>query len=186
MPFDLKLPTEIREGIKEICGGYPVLLQNACYVIYNIWRSGKTLTVETFVENFSKATAHIFQIWWVSFSPIEQTLLMLIVLFRLDGRLNKNRRYDLSDLGRIFTQNERALQNLEYRGFIKRIESSLSNTIDYQFTSSMMEWWVLREIESDTEEKISSREKIFLSLMSRKQMDNIRTAIRWLGSNIPF
>ena len=183
MPFDLKLPTEIREGIKEICGGYPVLLQNACYVIYNIWRSGKTLTVETFVENFSKATEHIFQNWWASFNPIEQTLLMLIILFRLDGRLNQNRRYDLSGLDRIFTQNERALQNLEYRGFIKRIESSLSDKIDYQFTSSMMEGWVLREIESDTEETISSREKIFLSLMSRKQMDNILTAIRWLWSN---
>jgi tetratricopeptide (TPR) repeat protein len=185
MPSDLQLSTEVRQSIKEISGGYPVLLQNACYLIYNIWRSGQTLTLETFTKDFFGATVQFFQYWWASFNEKEQTLLVLIALSRLEGRLlSKNHQYDLSGIRITLIQNERELKDLEYRGFIKSVERLHSDTMPYQFTSSMMEWWVLREIQSSNEEEIAKRQENFLSLMSYNQVVKILNAIRWLGSNV--
>ncbi|MEL6462418.1 MAG: ATP-binding protein [Cyanobacteria bacterium J06621_15] len=181
MPSELKLTTTLRQGIQEISGGIPVLVQNACFLIYNIWRSGQTLTVETFAEEFLRATVQIFQDWWTSFNETQQILLMLIALSQVEGHLSKSRQYDLSDIDIIFAQKKRELRDLEYGGFIKLVESS--DKMVYQFTSSMMEWWVLTEIKNSGEEVINTRRKVFLSLMSHKQMQQIQNGIRWLQSN---
>ncbi len=180
MPAELNLLPELRQVIQEMCGGYPALLQNAGYLIYNIWRNGQILNIETFAQEFYKATKHIFQDWWLSFNETEQILLMLIALSRLQGRLNQ-RRYDLSDIDIVFSQQQRALSNLEEQGFIRRAEQQ--GNILYQFTSSMMEFWVLKEIESSDDGGLAQRQRVVLNLMSRKQVEQIQSAFRWLWQN---
>ena len=114
---------------------------------------------------------------WNLANEVEQTLMMLIALCSLKGRLLK-KHYDLGDIDRVFSQKERELTDLEERGIV------LSRTQDgqksYQFASSMMGWWVIKEIENSTEETLHDRQKGFLNLMSHKQAENVTKAIHWL------
>ncbi|MFN6513286.1 MAG: AAA family ATPase [Nostoc sp. CreGUA01] len=177
MPADLKLTTELKQVIQEVSGGYPVLLHNACYLIYNFWRSGQNLTIENFTSQFLEATEHIFQDWWLSCDETEQILLIFIALSHLENRL-KQRQYKLIDMELSLVQNERKLINLEEMGLIKRV-AQLGIT-DYQFTSSMMEFWVLREIETSDEEKLRRQHEVALSLMSHRQAERIQFIIQRL------
>ncbi|QLE42080.1 tetratricopeptide repeat protein [Nostoc sp. C052] len=177
MPEELKLTTELRQVIQEVSGGYPVLLQNACYLIYDFWRNGQNLTIENFTGEFLKAIEHIFQVWWLSCDEAEQSLLIFIAISRLQSRL-RQRQYEFIDLELIISQNERKLANLEEMGLIKR--TIQLGTTDYQFTSSMMEFWVLREIETSDEEKLIRWNQITLNLMSLPQADRIQFILRGL------
>ncbi|MEH1788589.1 MAG: AAA-like domain-containing protein [Nostoc sp.] len=177
MPAELKLTTQLRQVIQEVSGGYPVLLQNACYLIYDFWRSGQNLTIENFAGEFIKANDHIFQDWWLSCDEAEESLLIFIAISRLQSRLQK-RQYEFIDMELILSQNERKLTNLEEMGLIKR--TIQLGTTDYQFTSSMMEFWVLREIETSDEEKLIRWNQITLNLMSLPQADRIQFILRGL------
>ncbi|MEH1853902.1 MAG: tetratricopeptide repeat protein [Nostoc sp.] len=177
MPAELKLTTELRQVIQEVSGRYPVLLQNACYLIYDFWRSGQNLTIENFTGEFLKAIEHIFQVWWLSCDEAEQSLLIFIAISRLQNRLQK-RQYKFLDLESIIDQNERKLTNLEEMGLIKRTTQLV--TTNYQFTSLMMEFWVLREIETSDEEKLIRWNQITLNLMSLPQADRIQFILRGL------
>ncbi len=177
MPAELKLTKELRQVIEEVSGGYPVLLQNACYLIYNFWRNGQNLTIENFTIQFLEATKHIFQDWWLFCDETEQSLLIFIALSHLQSRL-KQRQYELIDIELILNQNEAELTNLEEMGLIKRA-AQLEKT-DYQFTSSMMEFWLLREIETSDEEKLRQHHQVALKLMSHRQAERIQFIIQRL------
>ncbi|WP_375492642.1 tetratricopeptide repeat protein [uncultured Nostoc sp.] len=177
MPAELKLTTQLRQVIQEVSGGYPVLLQNACYLIYDFWRSGQNLTIENFAGEFIKANDHIFQDWWLSCDEAEESLLIFIAISRLQSRLQK-RQYEFIDMELILSQNERKLTNLEEMGLIKR--TTQLETTNYQFTSSMMEFWVLREIETSNEEKLIRWNQITLNLMNLPQADRIQFILRGL------
>lgn len=102
---------------------------------------------------------------------------MLIALATLEGRLNK-RQYNLGDLDRIFSQKGRELIDLEERGVIyKRMEKGKPV---YIFTSSLMEWWVLREIENTDSEQLKQRQQVFLKVMSRQQVGQMTKAVQFL------
>ena len=175
MPTEVNLTQQLKQLIIEVCGGYPILLQNACYLIYQDWRSGKSFSIESFIENFIKATEHIYQDWWLLLNETEKILLMLISLSVSQDRLTQ-RKYDLSDLGMIFSQRERELVDLEDQGLIKNME--LQGRRAYRFTSSIMEWWVLKEIESSDPEELAKREKVFLNLLSRQQVNKLLAVIQ--------
>ncbi|MBW4676282.1 MAG: AAA family ATPase [Desmonostoc geniculatum HA4340-LM1] len=177
MPCELKLTTELKQVIQEVSGGYPVLLQNACYLVYNFWRSGQNLTIENFTGEFLEATKHIFQDWWLSCDEAEQSLLIFIAISHLQSRL-KQRQYELIDIELILSQNERHLTNLEEMGLIKR--AAQLETTDYQFTSSMMEFWLLRQIETSDEEKLRRQHEVALKLMSQPQAERIQFIIQRL------
>jgi hypothetical protein len=147
---ELNQIAELRQLIQQISGGYPVLLQNACYLIYNIWRSKEIPTIEFFLKEFFRATEHIFQSFWISCNEIEKLLLIGIAISRLQGHLKQLKGVGFS---KFFSQRERELRNLEELGLIRLVE--IQGTEIYQFTSSMMEFWVLREIESMDEERLS-------------------------------
>ncbi|MBO1345974.1 MAG: ATP-binding protein [Hormoscilla sp. GUM202] len=168
---------ELREGISEIADGHPALLQNAAHLLYGKLRDRQTPNAETFAREFLERTEQFFQDTWELCNEVEQTLLMLVALSRLKGRL-QNQGYDLGDIGIIFSQRERELTDLEQRGVIKRSVDS-DGTI-YSFSSSIMEWWVIKEIENSNEEGIQERQKMFLDLMSRKQAERVKTVIRYL------
>jgi hypothetical protein len=103
-------------------------------------------------------------------------VLMLIALSHLEGRLNRKRQYNLGDVDIILSQVDRELCDLEERGVICRTTTERGKDV-YSFTSSIMEWWVIKEIENSKDEaELEQREKVFLNL-SRKQMAQIKNVI---------
>ena len=122
---------------------------------------------------------------------------MLIALYQLKNRVQKTD-YDLSDISIIFSQKERELMNLEERYVIQRTAEQ-ENT-NYSFTSTIMEWWVIKEIENTNTEELKERELVFLKFMSRKQVDKVKDVInsllehketiksiaKWVGKLAPY
>ncbi|WP_237396071.1 AAA family ATPase [Okeania sp. KiyG1] len=176
----MQMTREIRDGIEEIAGGNPALLQNTGSILHNKRRSGETLNAEIFAKEFVEATEHFFQDTWQLANELEQALLMLIALYQLKGRVQKTR-YDLSDISVIFSQKERELMDLEERCVIKQtVEQEKTN---YSFTSTIMEWWVIKEIENTNTEILKQREMVFANFMSRKQVDKVKDVINYLSEH---
>ena len=176
----MQMTREIRDGIEEIAGGNPALLQNTGFLLYSKRRSGETLNAEIFAKEFIAATEHFFQDTWQLANELEQALLMLIALYQLKGRVQKTR-YDLSDISVVFSQKERELIDLEERCVIKRtVEQEDTN---YSFISTIMEWWVIKEIENTNIEILKQREIVFANFMSRKQVDKVKDVINYLSEH---
>ena len=173
------------------------MLQNAGFLLYSKRRSGETLNAEIFAKEFVEATEHFFQDIWQLADKTEQALLVLIALYQLKSRVQKTD-YDLSDISIIFSQKERELMNLEERYVIQRTAEQ-ENT-NYSFTSTIMEWWVIKEIENTNTEELKERELVFLKFMSRKQVDKVKDVInsllehketiksiaKWVGKLAPY
>ncbi|MDZ7960948.1 MAG: ATP-binding protein [Aulosira sp. DedQUE10] len=174
----IPIPGILRAGVLEIIDGHPALLQNAGYLLYDTLLAGKTPNIESFTQDFESATEQYFRDTWRFSTEEEQILLMLIALGRLQGRLNRNTRYALGDIDLVFSQRSRELIDLEERGVIQRTLDE-GKTV-YSFNSSMMEWWVIQEINNTNEAQLEGREKVFLNLMSREQAGTVKKAIRWV------
>ncbi|MEH1802853.1 MAG: ATP-binding protein [Nostoc sp.] len=189
MPMTLGL----REAIKEIAGGHPTLLQIAGFLLYaqleTDRKANRVSDIQEFIKKFETETRHIFQTTWNRCSEIEQTLLMLLALFNLKGRLHKNKNFDLGNIDLIFTQRGRELTNLEEQGVI--ICKQEEEKIVYSFTSLMMQKWVIQEVWNTNNALIQERQKVFLKLISHKQLnqieslwkqkDGILSTIEWFG-----
>ena len=176
----IPMPTQLREGVLGVIGGNPALLQNAGYLLYDAVQVNQAPNSETFIQDFISATRQYFENTWDFSSEEEQLLLMLIALCRLEGRLN-NKKYALNDIEPIFSQRSRELVDLEERGVIHRtVEADKSI---YSFSSSMMEWWVLREIENSNENDLEKREKVWLKLMSREQAGQVTKIFQEVWKN---
>ncbi len=176
----LPISTNLREGVLSVIGGNSALLQNAGYLLYDTVRSSQTPDLELFIRDFITATEQYFQNTWNFSTEEEKVLLMLIALCRLEGRLN-NKKYALGDTEAIFSQRRRELIDLEERGVIQNTVEG-DRTI-YAFTSSMMEWWVMREIENSTEAELQKREKVWLRLMSREQAGQVAKVFQEVWKN---
>lgn len=167
----------IQEGIREMADGNPTLLQNAGYLLYEKMRSQEKLAAKTFAQDFQDATIQIFQASWDMSNTLEQTLMMLIALTELQGKL-PNQQFDLSDIKIVFSQKEIELNILIGRGIIQRNVDG--DTISYAFASSIMEWWVVKQILNSNDNELQDRQKGFLNLMSHKQANKVTESVRWL------
>ena len=176
----LPMTSELRAKIQEIAHGNPRLLQYAGNLLYKRLRSGEIPVPEIFAKDFFQDTEHFFQQTWELSNEIEQMLLMLIALSGLKGALN-DQRYDLKDIERIFSQNERELTVLEQRGILKSTNDISKKT--YYFASGLMKWWVIQEIKNTQEEEIKQRQKVFLQLMSQRQAEQVKKVIKLLWDN---
>ncbi len=197
-------PQELQDLIREISGGHPGLLQIAGSLLYRELRATKAeqaLNTKSFAKNFERDTTHIFQNIWTKCLEEEQTLLMLIALFSLNGRLHQQN-YDLNGIELIFSQKERDLNSLEEQGVLSRTEQPKDTDSKklpqkgvpirteqgekkiLSFSSSIMERWVIQELGNNIDdESLQKRRKVFLNLMSKEQVDKIMEAIRWVWSN---
>ncbi|NEQ69519.1 MAG: ATP-binding protein, partial [Symploca sp. SIO2D2] len=167
----------LRDKIREIADGNPTLLQNAAYLLYQELRGNRIPDPLTFAREFQNATEHFFQATWELCNELEQTLLMLIALCSLEGRL-ANKRYSLKGIENIFSQKELEMNALENRGIIKREEEA--GKITYSFASSLMGWWVVKKIQNSTETELQQRQRGFPNLMGKKQAENLRNVISWI------
>jgi hypothetical protein len=173
----LPMTPALRDGIREIAGGNPALLQNAGFLLYRELRTGHVPDAKAFSIDFQRATEHYFEDIWNLSNEIEQSLMMLLALVHLKGRL-LDERYDLGDVQKIFSQKERELTDLEERGVVT-YQLRDSQRV-YHFASSMMERWVVKEIENSDDDALQARQKVFLNLMSHRQAELVTNAIRWL------
>jgi hypothetical protein len=173
----LPLTPVLKDGIRDIADGNPAMLQVAGYLLFREFRANRFPDVDAFAGEFQRATEHYFEDNWNFSSETEQTLLMLLALTHLKGRL-LNKRYDLGDTDVIFSQKERELRDLEERGVV--IYQVQEGKKQYRFASSLMEWWVIKEIENSDEAELQARQRTFLNLMSRRQAETMTNAIRWL------
>ncbi|MGI2907065.1 ATP-binding protein [Tolypothrix sp. VBCCA 56010] len=176
----LRIP-DLREAIKENTGGHPSLLQMSGFLLYRDLLTANVPSVEKFVSDFEKGTQPIFQKIWDRCSKLEKTLLMLMALSALKGRLHKQKQFDVSGIELIFSQRERELIKLEEQGVVTHTVNEEKNI--YFFTSSTMERWVIQELRQTDEKWLQAREKLFINLMSRQHMDKFTTAIKWLWNN---
>jgi hypothetical protein len=176
----LPMTLGLRDGIREMTGGHPALLQNAGHLLYRELRAGHVPDPIAFAKAFRSATSHIFETTWELASDIEKILMTLVALFNLKGRLQA-KQYDLGDIEMVFSQKERELSNLVDQGVL--VQKTRSGEFRYAFASSMMEWWVVEEMENSTEETLEARKKVFLNLMSNRQALIVTNAIRWLWEN---
>ncbi len=172
---------DLQQGIREITGGHPALLQNACFLLHSYWRNQQNPDVDDFVRKFLSSTEHFFSDAWKISTQEEKMLLMLIALTRLEGRLNRRRQYKLEGIDLIFSQMDQELRNLADRGVIQR--SVKQNKEVYAFSSSIMEWWVIKEIENSKDEaELEQRQKVLLNLSS-KQVEQITTVMKQVWKN---
>jgi hypothetical protein len=176
-------PPTLRDEIIKITGGHPTLVQIAGFLLYGELQRGDNADINSFADGFERDTQQIFQLTWDRCSETQQALLMLIALLDTDGRI-QDKTFNLSGIGRIFTQHDRLLTRLEEQGVIN---SSLTETGKfYSFTSSLMKKWVIQEILNTPEKLIKDREHIFLQLISRGQLGQIQELVTWLKSNPVF
>jgi AAA domain len=176
----LRIP-DLREAIKENTGGHPSLLQISGFLLYRDLVTANAPSVDKFVRDFESGTQQIYQNIWDRCSEVEQTLLMLMALSALKGRLHKQKQFDVSGIELIFSQRERELIKLEEQGVVTHTVDEEKNI--YSFTSSTMERWVIQELRQIDEKWLQSREKVFLNLMSRQQLEKLNIAIKWLWNN---
>ena len=179
-PLYIPIPITWRSGIMKITGGHPALLQIAGYLLHYYTQNDQLSNIDEFIGDFQTRTEQFFRDTWNLSTDIEQVLLMLIALSALEGRLNK-RQYALGDIDRIFSQKGRELIDLEERGVIQK--TIKEGKPFYRFSSSLMEWWVLREIENSDSEQLNQREKVFLKVMSRQQAGQIKKVFQSLWKN---
>ncbi|MGK7875947.1 MAG: ATP-binding protein [Xenococcaceae cyanobacterium] len=172
---------DLQQGIREIAGGHPALLQNAGFLLYNHWYNQQIPDVDDFARKFVSSTEHFFSDAWNISTQEEKMLLMLIALTRLEGRLNRRRQYKLEQIDLIFSQMDHELRNLAERGVIQR--SVKQDKEVYTFSSSIMEWWVIKEIENSKDEaELEQRQKVLLNL-SKKQVEQIKTVMEQVWKN---
>ncbi|MBE9031530.1 ATP-binding protein [filamentous cyanobacterium LEGE 11480] len=176
----LPITPALRDGIREMSDGHPALLQNAGHLLYRELRSGNVPDLISFAQDFQTATTHLFEAQWNIANEIEQTLMMLIALMNLQGRL-QGKVYDMGDLPVVFSQKERELLNLVDQGVL--VQRGRSGELNFAFASSMLEWWVVEELENSSETWLTERQRIFLNLMSHRQAQIVTTAIHWLWQN---
>lgn len=174
-PYYIRVTQTLQDGILAITHGHPALLQNAGHLLHGKLQEGRIPDIETFAKDFQSRTEQIFDDIWKFSTEEEQILMILIALSRLEGNLG-DKKYALGDIELIFSQKARELLDLEERGIIKQVESEGKSV--YVFTSSLMEWWVLREIQNSNNEQLEKREKVLLKLMSRKQAAKVSNVIK--------
>jgi AAA domain len=176
----IPMTEELRDAIKEIAGGHPHFLQIAGFLLYRELRTGKVPDTKAFVKDFERDTQPLFHSIWARCTEPEQTLLMVMALFHLNGRLHRKKQFDLRGMDIIFTQRDRELIKLEEAGVITRIDAG---KVPYSFSSSIMERWVIQEIWNADKAFLQEREKVFLNLMSSAQVKRFQSAINWLWTN---
>ena len=168
--------------ISYLSGHHPQLAQIAASEIFNQrLEMGAPLNDLTPVgELFKSESRHVFESLWDAASEIEQMMLMLIALQKLEGKIPK-RQYDLTDLSVIFSQRERELIELFNRGLIIKTRT---DPPEWDIFSPVFGWWVLKEIESVDPEQLSERRKVWGNLLTQKQANRLEQLANAVRDNI--
>lgn len=117
------------------------------------------------------------RLWGQGYS-IERTVLRLLALWRLDGRMQSGKSYQLDDIGPLLSQRRRELDDLAERGVLR-----VTDRGKYVFLSPMMEWWVVKEIETRPDEATLAQMEQDLLGLSKTQMSQIKKVMTEIWKN---
>ena len=169
--------------ILKVAGRHPALLQNACFLICNKRKEKgeEPLEYAQLGWEFEDLVRPFFQNFWYLSSSTEQMLMMLIALRNLGGRVHRGRVYSLKDLDIIFSQHEKELRDLTNRGLLQPSDNKEEG---YAFSSSLMEWWVIKEVENSKDEiELEGRITIFEEHVSTRQKERLKDIARTVWKN---
>jgi len=176
-----RMTPNLRQGVQRLTGRNPALLQIAAYLLYQEreLRTGHLPNAEALARQVELMTRQVFEIAWQRSEVEAQTLLMLIALSELRGRI-PGKQFDLGGLDIVFSQKERELRDLEDRGLI--VSTKEGSLKKYAFDSAIMEQWVIQELLNSDDEQLQRRQKVLLGI-NRQQAEKVATAARWLWSH---
>jgi AAA domain-containing protein len=182
MPDVFGLSDAERSWVRQVADGHPYLLQAALSILFRLHALEQPFELKGATQELVSIVEPFFAPLWDTSSPDERMLLMLIALGNYQER--SGRRLKDFDYDAILSQRERKLRDLEERGLLTRSTSQVPNR--YALVSSVMEWWIIKEIEARREEELEELEKVF-SPLSRNRVEQIREALRQIRqSKIAF
>jgi len=168
----LQLSSVWRNAIQGLCGGSPALHQHAGHILYDSVATRTLPPIKDFCDKLESATRHYYKRWWEGANSAERLLMKLAAVSDLQNRRDLGRDYDLSDVPVIFSQNDRHLREMCERGILRK-----TGGVAYGFCSSLMESWVLKEVENTpAAEAFGDREKEILNL-SKVQVKKINSIL---------
>ncbi|MFM6242979.1 MAG: ATP-binding protein [Dolichospermum sp.] len=182
MPDLLKNREDLRRTAQEITGGYPALIQMLCFSLYNHHSiNGEetvTSTPELLKSDFNNRAEQTLQSIWESLNDRQKILLTLIALYHVGGKIDSIN-YNTSDIRNILTGSKHR-SNLE---ILKTSGIILLDNVELKNNASVMQEWIIRKIANGDLEEVVEREQIFFG-MTRRQLNNFRNGIRFIGENI--
>lgn len=138
--------------LQRMAGAHPGLLQMAGFHLFEA-RSQGPLNPQAYkqvVGTFKgEADRLYFPSFWGNSSPLEQTLLILIILAPLSENSAWRMNITPQEIQHLFQKYERNLDDLVKRGLITRVGEI------YQIFSVVFAWWIAQEIASKSEAKLA-------------------------------
>jgi tetratricopeptide (TPR) repeat protein len=160
----ISMPIDLQEIVWATAGGNPTLLQLAGSLLYTELRNGRLLETNEFCQAFLNQAESYFQHTWTQLNDVEQILLILIALRDLAKRLPKRQAIDFAEIEQILSQRERELMHLMYWGILLRQShpsSTSSSSTQYTFCSSLMQWWILQQLQESHSESSYRSSTVF-------------------------
>src|ERR1700691_188090 len=163
-----------RDWIRELTDGHPALLQNACYLLWKSFQEKTQLEPWQFADRLRGLTRQFFRDEWQFSNREERMALLLIALCRADGKV-PGREYNLSGIDTVLTQMRDKMFGLKDRGIVEeRMEGAKPV---FRFRSSLMEWFVIQDLQDAKDEKeLAERQEVLFGL-SNKQVDKVKGAM---------
>lgn len=188
MPKQWRDRKELQKRVKDLTGGHPALFQIICYNLYdlckeNIDKQTRKNKYESLNERFYDQAKLILNGIWKSLTFAEQGMLLLVILYDLEGRVKRDRKYDLSAIRKSFREQDQVLDSLKNRNIITKTGTDINHEDIYDLTSSALKKWAINEIIiKDVNDYVVQREKIFL-FVKKKDVDMIDQLLKELWNN---
>ena len=173
MPKQWRDKKELQRKVKDLTGGYPALFQIICSYLYDFCKENidkQTLKnrFENLNEKFYEQAKLILNGIWKSLTFEEQGMLLLVILYDLEGRVKRDRKYDLSGIKKSFREQDQVLDSLKNRNIITKTGTDINHEDIYDLTSSALKKWAINEIIiKDVHDDVAQREKIFLFIKQK-------------------
>jgi hypothetical protein len=188
MPKQWRDRKELQKRVKDLTGGHPALFQIICSKLCDLCKENidkQTLKneYEELNEWFYNQAKLKLKAIWESFTTTEQGMLLLVILYDLEGRVKRDRKYDLSGIKKSFREQDQVLKSLKYRKIITKTGTDINREDIYDLTSSALKEWAINEIIiKGVNDDVEQRKKIFL-FVKKKDVDMIDQLLKELWNN---
>ena len=194
MPKQWRDRKELQKRVKDLTGGHPALFQIICCNLYHLCKANiDKQTLKNSSENLNEQfydeadlidkASLILNGIWKSLTSEEKGMLLLVILYDLEGRVKRDRKYDLSGIRKSFREQDQVLDSLKNRNIITKTGTDINHEDIYDLTSSALKKWAINEIIiKGVNDDIVQREKIFL-FVKQKDVDMINQLLKELWNN---
>ncbi|PSB18906.1 hypothetical protein C7B76_07765 [filamentous cyanobacterium CCP2] len=180
----ISMPSVLQDIVWTAAGGNPTLLQLAGSLLYTELRSGRLLEPTEFVQAFLNQAEPFFQSTWTQLNDMEQALLIVIALRHVVSRLQGQAEIELNQIDRMLRQRERDLLHLVSWGILVKLTQQ--GEMGYAFSSSVMEWWILKRLQEGTAERSPFRSLSSFNLVDYQEETYISDMLQlvWQGADL--